>query len=90
MTVVEDVEEGEGGVLADGGVGVGVDQIPGGADVGVGDVEAGVEGLEGVEGEGARTGFVGRVDGFIFGFIPRGHVPIEVVFEAVVVRGGGW
>lgn len=89
MAVVEDVEEGEGGVLADGGVGVGVDEVPGGADVRVGDVEAGVEGLEGAEGEGARAGFVGRVDGFVFGFVRGGHVPVEVVLEAVVVGGGG-
>ena len=43
MPVVEDVEEGEGGVVGNGGVGGGVDEVPSGAEVGVGDVEGGVE-----------------------------------------------
>ncbi len=49
VPVVEDVQEGEGGVVRDGGRGRGVDQVPGGADVGVGDVEGGVEWFEGVD-----------------------------------------
>ncbi|KAI4185334.1 MAG: hypothetical protein LQ346_005931, partial [Caloplaca aetnensis] len=91
VPVVEDVQEGEGGVLADGGVGVGVHEVPGGADVRVRDVQAGVEGLEGGEGERAGAGLVGGVDGFVFGDVGGGHVPVEIVFEAVAVggRGGG-
>ena len=66
VAVVEDVEESEGGVFSDAFAGVGVDEVPGAANVGVGDVEAGVEGFERVEGEVARTGFVGGVDGVVF------------------------
>lgn len=40
VSVVEDVEEGEAGVFVDGARGGGVDEIPGGADVRVGNVEA--------------------------------------------------
>ena len=43
VAVIEDVEEGEGGVFGDGRGREGVDEVPGGADVGVGDVEGGVE-----------------------------------------------
>lgn len=52
VSVVEDVEEGEGGVFGDCGGGRGVDEIPGGADVGVGYGEGVVEGLEGVDWSG--------------------------------------
>lgn len=90
MAVIKDVEESEGGVFADGFVGVGVHEVPGRADVGVWDIEGGVEGLKGVEGQGAGAGFVGGVDGFVFGSVGRGYVPVEVVFEAVFVGGGGW
>lgn len=88
VPVVEDVQEGKGGVLADGLVGVGVHEVPGGADVRVRHVQTGVEGLESGEGEGARAGLVGGVDGFVFGDIGRGHVPVEIIFEAVAVGGG--
>ncbi len=49
VAVVEQVQEGEGGVVGDGRGGGGVDQGPGGAEVGGGDVEGGVEGVEGVD-----------------------------------------
>jgi hypothetical protein len=49
VPVVEDVKEGEAGVLVDGGVGLGVDKVPGRADVGVGDLEGLVEVLEGCD-----------------------------------------
>lgn len=39
MAVVQDVEEGETGVFVDGWGGRGVDKVPGGTDVSVGDVE---------------------------------------------------
>lgn len=39
MAVVQDVEEGETGVFVDGRSGGGVYQVPGGADVSVGDVK---------------------------------------------------
>jgi hypothetical protein len=45
VAVVEDVEEGEGGVFVDGLGGGGVDEVPCGADVGVWDIEGLVEGL---------------------------------------------
>ena len=62
VTVIENMEESEGGVFSDDFVGVGVDEVPGAADVGVWDVEAGVEGFKGVERKGAGAGFVGCVD----------------------------
>lgn len=43
VSVVEDVEEGEGGVFVDRGGSGWVDKVPGGADVSVGDVEGVVE-----------------------------------------------
>lgn len=43
MSVVEDVEEGERGIFVDSGGGGRVDEVPGRADVGVGDVEGVVE-----------------------------------------------
>lgn len=49
VTVVEDVEEGEAGVLVDGLVGRGVDEVPGGPDVRVGDVERLVQISEAVD-----------------------------------------
>jgi hypothetical protein len=49
VAVVEDVEEGEGCVFGDGGGGGWVDEVPGGADVCVGDGEGVVEVLEGVD-----------------------------------------
>lgn len=39
VAVVEDVEEGEGGVFVDSGRSRRVDEVPSGTDVGVGDVE---------------------------------------------------
>lgn len=91
MAVAQDVEERERGVFTDGFVGVGVHEVPGGADVGVRDVEAGVEGLEGGECQGAGVpGFVREVDGFVFLDGGGGHVPVEVVAEALGGgRGGG-
>lgn len=45
VAVVEDVQEGERGVFVDCGRGGGVNEVPGGADVRVGDVEGFVERL---------------------------------------------
>lgn len=45
VAVVEDVEEGEGGIFVDGLGGGGVDEVPCGADVGVWDIEGFVEWL---------------------------------------------
>lgn len=49
VAVVQDVEKGEAGVLVDGGAGRGVDEVPGGPDVGVGDIERFVQFLEGFD-----------------------------------------
>lgn len=47
MAVIEDVQEGEAGIFVDGRRGRRVDQVPGRADVGVGNGEGVVEVLEG-------------------------------------------
>ncbi|KAL9614595.1 MAG: hypothetical protein Q9167_000964, partial [Letrouitia subvulpina] len=90
MAVAQDMEERERGMFSDGFVGVRVHEVPGGADVGVGDVEAGVERLERGEGQGAGVpGLVREVDGFVFLDGGGGHVPVEVVAEDVWGRRGG-
>jgi hypothetical protein len=49
VAVVQDVEEGEASIFGDGGRGRGVDQVPGGADVGVRNVEGVVKGFKGLD-----------------------------------------
>ena len=81
MALVEDVQEGEGGVGANfRGLGR-VDEVPGAGEVGIGHIEAGIEGGEGGEGEGPLPRFVRAVDGFVFRFVGGGHVPVEIRFQ---------
>lgn len=49
VSVVEDVQERQRGVFVNGLTGGRVDQVPCGADVGVGDVEGFIEGMEGLD-----------------------------------------
>ena len=88
MAIVQDVQEGQRGVLADGLLRARVDQVPRAAHVCVRHVERGVQWLERAEGDVAARVGVGGVDLAVFAFVGWAHVPVEAIFEArrVVVR----
>ena len=81
--LVQDVEEGETGVFAHACAGLGIDEVPGKADVRVRDVVETVEQAgEGLEGDVAVRVAVGRIDLLVLGLVGRRHVPVEAIAQA--------
>lgn len=82
MAVVQDVEECQRSIFGYRLGGGWVDEVPCGADVGVWDVEGGVEWFEGVEVDVSSRVLIRVVDFFVLGLVCWAHVPVEAVFQS--------